>query len=189
MHLNTYKSSIYKFLYLWIFPLSYLSSTDLTPYTHYSPFLWNFVKIIWDKTRDFWLLRGSPHHATFTVSEKWHFQYIFDCLGKQSIRSILVQWHQWTIFLRKWARSFLYGQWRALPCHAQRIFVSKNWRGWHGHLVLTGRDHLTHSQRHNRYFAHCFRKSNNQPNFWCELAASELWFDPVGLFFVRSREG
>ena len=32
-----------------------------------------------------------------------------------------------------------------------------------------------------------FRKSNNQPKFWCQLAASELWFDPVGLFYVGSR--
>ena len=88
-------------------------------------------------------------------------QYIFDCLGKRSIRliskiiafgaqkiqtssfrsrcthnewlvRILVRWHNWAIFLRKWARSRRYGQWRALPCYDERIFVSKNWRGWHG---------------------------------------------------------
>ena len=62
---------------------------------------------------------------TVTHSINQIFQYIFDCLGKRSIRSIS-----------------RYGQWRALPCHAQRIFVSKNWRGWHGrHLVSTGRGH------------------------------------------------
>ena len=42
-----------------------------------------------------------------------------------------------------------------------------------------------HSQRNNRSFAHRFRKSNNQPKFWRQLAALEMWFDPVGLFFVR----
>ena len=93
------------------------------------------------------------------------FQYTFYCLGKRSIRKskrhhreadapttsdclvrILVRSHHWAIFLRKWARSRRYGQWRALACHAQRIFVSKNWRGWHGlNLVSTGRGHLPHS--------------------------------------------
>ena len=67
----------------------------------------------------------------------------------------------------------------------QRIFVSKNWRGWHGrHSVSIEQVHLPHSQCNNRSFAHRFRKSNNQSKFWCQLAASELWFDPVGLFFV-----
>ena len=90
------------------------------------------------------------------------FQYIFDCLGKRSISKILVRWHHWTIFLQKWARRCRYVQWRALPCHAQRIFVSKNWRGWHGRdLVSTGRGHFPHSQRNNRSLAHRFRKSNN----------------------------
>ena len=101
---------------------------------------------------------------------------------------ILIRWHHWAILPRKWARSRRYGQWWALPCHAQRILVSKNWRGWHGrHLVSTGRGHLPHSQRNIWSFAHRFRKSNNQPKFWCQLAASELWFDTVGLFFVGSR--
>ena len=133
------------------------------------------------------------------------FHYIFDCLGKRWIRStskvvqlglrkskrhhweadartmsdclvrILVWWHHWTIFLRKWSRSRRYGQWQALPCHAQRIYVSKNWRGWHGrHLISTGRGHLPKSQRNNRSVLHRFRKSNNRPNLWCQLAASEL---------------
>ena len=91
------------------------------------------------------------------------FKYIFDCLGKMSIRSIseIVAFvaqkiqtsslrsrcthSEWLFgtdfstvaslghFFRKWAKSCHYGQWRALPCHAQRIFVSKNWRGQHGH--------------------------------------------------------
>ena len=85
------------------------------------------------------------------------------------------------IFLRKWARSRRYGQWRVLPYHAQRIFVSKNWREWHERLLVSiGRGQLPYSQRNNRSFVHRFRKSNNQPSFWCQLTASELWFDPVG---------
>ena len=137
------------------------------------------------------------------------FQYIFDYLGKRSMRSIskivafgaekikttsdylvriLVRWHHMAIFLRKWEKSRCWGQWRALPCHARRIFVSKNWRGWYGrHLVSTGRGHLPHSQRNHRSFVHRFRKSNNQPKFWCQLATSKLWLDPVGLFVVGSR--
>lgn len=31
------------------------------------------------------------------------------------------------------------------------------------HLVSTGRRNMSHSQRNNRSFAHCFRKSHNQP--------------------------
>ena len=89
-------------------------------------------------------------------------------------------------FFRKWARSRPYSQWRALPCNAQQIIVSKSWRGWHGHLISIGLSHLTHSQRNNRSFAHRFRKSNNPPKAWCQLTASELWFEPIGLFFVRS---
>ena len=107
-----------------------------------------------------------------------------DCLVR-----VLVRWHHWAIFLRNWARSRRYGQWRALTCHAQRTFVSKTWRGWHGrHLVSTGRGHLPHGQRNNRSFAHRFWKSNNQPKFWCPLAVSELRFDPVELFFVGTIE-
>ena len=49
--------------------------------------------------------------------------------------------------------------------------------------------HLQYSQRNNRSLAHHFRKSNNHLKFWCQLAAAELWFNPVGLFFVGSRRG
>ena len=101
---------------------------------------------------------------------------------------ILERWHYWAISFRKWARSRRYGQWRALPCHAQWIFVSKNWRAWHRrHLVSTRRGHLPHSQRNNQSFAHRLQKSNNLPKFWCQLVASKLWFDPVRLFFMESR--
>ena len=42
---------------------------------------------------------------------------------------ILVQRHNWTIFLRKWARRGCYSQWRSLSGHVERIFAHKNWRG------------------------------------------------------------
>ena len=42
---------------------------------------------------------------------------------------ILVQRHNWAIFLRKWARRGRYRQWRSLSGHVERIFVHKNWRG------------------------------------------------------------
>ena len=50
---------------------------------------------------------------------------------------ILIQRHNWAIFLRKWARRGRYSQWRSLSGHVERIF-HKNWRGgyWQ-HLVST----------------------------------------------------
>ena len=53
---------------------------------------------------------------------------------------ILVQSHNWAIFLRKWAMRGCYSQWRSLSDHVERIFVHKIWRGryWQ-HLVSTGR--------------------------------------------------
>ena len=52
---------------------------------------------------------------------------------------ILVQKHNWAIFLRKWARRGRYSQGRSLSGNVERIFVLKNWRGgyWQ-HLVSTG---------------------------------------------------
>ena len=41
---------------------------------------------------------------------------------------ILVQRHNWAIFLRKWARKGRCSQWRSLTGHFERIFVHKNWR-------------------------------------------------------------
>ena len=41
---------------------------------------------------------------------------------------ILVQRHNWTIFLRKRARWGRYSQWRSLSGHVERIFVHKNLR-------------------------------------------------------------
>ena len=56
---------------------------------------------------------------------------------------ILVQRHNWTIFLRKWARRGRYSQWRSLSGHVKWIFVHKSWRGgyWQ-HLVSTGRRYM-----------------------------------------------
>ena len=42
---------------------------------------------------------------------------------------ILVQRHNWVIFLRKWVRRGRYSHWRSLPGHVERIFVHKNLRG------------------------------------------------------------
>ena len=53
---------------------------------------------------------------------------------------ILVQRHNWIIFLRKWARRDCYIQWRSLSGHVKRIFIHKNWwEGYWQHLVSTGR--------------------------------------------------
>ena len=51
---------------------------------------------------------------------------------------ILVQRHNWAIFLRQWAGRGRYSQWRSLSGHVEWIFVHKNWRGgyWQ-HLVST----------------------------------------------------
>ena len=46
-------------------------------------------------------------------------------------------------------------------------------------------DDLPHSQRNNRTFGRRFRKPNNQSKFWCQLATSELWFEPDGLIIQR----
>ena len=53
---------------------------------------------------------------------------------------ILFQKHNWSIFLRKWARGGRNSQWRSLSFHVESIFVHKNWRGWYWqHLISTGR--------------------------------------------------
>ena len=55
-----------------------------------------------------------------------------DCLVR-----ILVQRHNWSIFILKWASR---SQYRSLSGHFERIFVHKTWRGGHWqHLVSTGR--------------------------------------------------
>ena len=99
---------------------------------------------------------------------------------------ILVQRHNWVIFLRKWAISGCYSQWRSLSDHVERIFVDKHWRGgyWQ-HLVSTGRRYVP--QLHSM-LCPCFWKLHYQPKSWCRLATSELRFDTVGLLFVGCRQ-
>ena len=98
---------------------------------------------------------------------------------------ILVQRHNWAIFLRKWARRGRYSQWWSLSGHVKRIFVHKKWRGGHWqHLVSTGRRYVAHRQSYTRCFAPCFWGSHYQPQSWCRLAISELGFDTVGLLFM-----
>ena len=102
---------------------------------------------------------------------------------------ILVQRHNWVIFLRKWARRGRYNQWRSLSGHFERIFVNKNWRGgyWQ-HLVSTGRRYEPHSRSYTRCFVPCFRRSHYQPQSWCRLTTSGLRFDTDGLLFVKCRQ-
>ena len=138
-------------------------------------------------------------------SDEAHFD--FDgYLGKQNCRTenpnafiekttyhclvrILVQRHNWAIFLRKWAMRCRYSQWRSLSGYVELIFVYKNWRGryWQ-HLVSTGRRKLPHSRSYTRSFAPYFWRSHYQPQSWCRLATSELRFDNVGLLFVGCRQ-
>ena len=89
---------------------------------------------------------------------------------------ILVQIHNWAIFLRKWARRDRYSQWRALSVLVERIFVHKNWRGgcW-PHLVSKGRSYMPH-------------RSHYPPQSWCCVSTSELRFNTVGLLFVGCRQ-
>ena len=99
---------------------------------------------------------------------------------------ILIQKHNWAIFLRKWARRGRYSQWRPLSGHVEQIFVHKNWReGYWQHLVSTARRYMAHSQSYIRCFVSCFGKSHYQPQSWCRLATSELRFDSVELLSVN----
>ena len=102
---------------------------------------------------------------------------------------ILVQRHNWAVFLRTWTRRGRYSQWRSLSGHVERIFVHKNWRGeyWQ-HLVSTGRHYVLHSRSHTRCFASCFWRSHYQLCGWCRLATSRLQFGTVGLLFVGCRQ-
>ena len=76
---------------------------------------------------------------------------------------ILIQRHNWTIFLRKWVRRGYYSQWRSLSGHVERISVHKNWRGrnWQ-HLVSTGRRYVPHKRSYTRCFAPCLWRSHYQ---------------------------
>ena len=78
---------------------------------------------------------------------------------------ILVQMHNWAIFLRKWARRG----------RVERIFIHKSW---------TGQRYVPHSRIYTRCFASCFWRLHYQPQSWCRLASSKLRFDTVGLLFL-----
>ena len=57
------------------------------------------------------------------------------------------------------------------------MFVNKNWReGYWQHLVSTGRHYVPHSQNYTRCFRTCFWRSHYQPQSWCRLITSELYY-------------
>ena len=95
---------------------------------------------------------------------------------------ILVPRHDWSIFLRKWAKRGRYSQWRSLSGLVEWIFVHKNLRGgyWQ-HLVSTGRRYVPRSRIYILCFASCFWRLYYQPQNWCRLAT-------VGLLFVGCRQ-
>ena len=103
---------------------------------------------------------------------------------------ILVQRHNWAIFLLKWVRRGRYSQWRSLLGHVERIFVHKNSKGeyWQ-HLVSIGWRYVPHSRSYTRCFESGFWRSHYQPQSWCRLATAELRFDTVELLFVECRQG
>ena len=51
-------------------------------------------------------------------------------------------------------------------------------------LISTGRRYVPHSRSYIRCFPPYFWKSHYQPQSWCCLAASDLWFGIVGQLFV-----
>ena len=60
---------------------------------------------------------------------------------------ILVQRHNWAIFLRKWARRGHYSQWQSLTGHVERIFIHKNWiEVYWQHLASTGGRYVPRSR-------------------------------------------
>ena len=71
---------------------------------------------------------------------------------------ILVQRHNWAIFLRKWAR-------RTDSC-SQELKIRI--------LATFGRRYVPHSRSSTRCFAPCFWISHYQPQSWCRLSTSEL---------------
>ena len=102
---------------------------------------------------------------------------------------ILVQRHNWVIFLRKSVRRSRYSQWRSFSGHTEWMFGHKNWRGgyWQ-HLVSTWRRYVPHSRSYTRCLASCFWRSHYQPQSWCRLVTSMLLLDTVGVLFVGCRQ-
>ena len=83
---------------------------------------------------------------------------------------ILLQRHNWVIFLRKRASRGRYSQWRWLAGHVERMFVHKNWKGgyWQ-HLISTERRYVPHSWSCTPCFKHCFWRSHYQPQSWATI--------------------
>ena len=93
-----------------------------------------------------------------------------NCLAR-----IFVQRHNWAIFLRKWAWTGRYSQWRSLSGHSERIFVHKSWRvEYWQHLFSTGHP--------------IFLKIALSAAELMSLATSELRFATIGLLFVVCRQ-
>ena len=86
---------------------------------------------------------------------------------------ILVQRHNWVIFLQKWS-----SQWRSLSSHVERIFVHKNWRvGYWQHLVSTGLGYVPHKRSYSWCFAYFFLKialSDAEPPLSCDLTTFDV---------------
>ena len=154
---------------------------------------WQKKKIIIIRWSSFWswrvckqaILSHLGHRKPARIHWKANARKTSHCLVR-----ILIEKHNWDIFLRKWTRSGRYSQWRSLSGHVERISVHKNWKGgyWQ-HLVLIGRRYLPHSQSYTRCFAPCFLKialSAAEMMSFDDLTP-ELRFDTVGLLFVVCR--
>ena len=93
---------------------------------------------------------------------------------------ILVQMHNWAIFLRKWARKGRYSQCRSCSWMFTKIEEEDN-----GNIWFQQEGDTCHSRSYTRCFAPCFWRSHYQPQSWCRLLTSGLRFDTVELLFVR----
>ena len=102
---------------------------------------------------------------------------------------ILVQRHNWAIYLRQWARRGHYSQWRSFSGHVERIFVHKIGRGgyWQ-YLVSTGPHYITLSLSYTRCFVSCLWKISLSTAELMSFGHLELQFDTVGLLFVGCRQ-
>ena len=77
---------------------------------------------------------------------------------------ILVQRHNWVIFLRKWARRVRHNQWRPLSFQVEQVFVHKNWRREYGqHLFATDGTTCHTAEATIDVFAPYFWRSHYQP--------------------------
>ena len=111
---------------------------------------------------------GTENLHTYIVTKTSH------CLLR-----ILVQRHNWAIFLRKGARRSRYSQWRSLSGHVERPFVHKNWRGI-GNIWFQQDGATCHTAEPTLDVL--------RPVFEDRLATSLLRFDTVELLFVGCRQ-